>query len=258
VGESVRFDRAAEFYDRSRAISGEAMARNLELLSAELEGRERVLEVGVGTGLIALPLHATGVPLVGIDLSAPMVAKLVEKSGGEAPFPLVLGDATRLPFPDGSFAAAYLRWVLHLIRDWESAIGEIVRVTRAGAVVLVNLGVYGGERAEIQERFAELTGTSADPVGLRWGDFDRLDRAMEGLGASGRSLPEVHEDSADSLAEFLRGIEENRFSWTWAVDDHVRRAALEEIRPWAEHRFGPLEEPRLRPHATRWRAYDLP
>lgn len=256
--ESVRFDRAAEFYDRSRAISDGAMARNVELLTAEFRGRGTVLEVGVGTGLIALPLHVAGLPLVGIDLSEPMIAKLVEKAGGEPPFALALADATRLPFPDAAFGGAYLRWVLHLIPEWEAALAEMVRVVRPGSVALVNLGAYGGERAEIQERFAELAGISLDPVGLRWGDFDALDRAMVSLGATPRALPPVHEGSVDSLSEFMKGIEDNRYSWTWRVSNEVRLRALDELRPWAEERFGPLDEPRPRPHATRWRAYDLP
>src|ERR671934_67280 len=60
MNESIAFDRAAEYYDRSRSISDEAMAATVELLSAELGGRGRVLEVGVGTGLLALPLCRAG------------------------------------------------------------------------------------------------------------------------------------------------------------------------------------------------------
>jgi SAM-dependent methyltransferase len=257
VGESVRFDRAAEFYDRSRAISEESMARNVELLAAELAGRGRVLEVGVGTGLLGLPVHAGGLDLVGIDLSAPMVAKLVEKAGGRSPFPVALGDATRMPFADGAFGGAYLRWVLHLIPDWEVALAEIVRVVGPGGVVLVNLGAYAGERKEIQRRFAELAGISLEPVGLGWGDWDRLDGSMGRLGASARDLRPVDEGAVDTLEEFLRGIEENRYSWTWRVTDEIRLGVLAEIRPWARERFGPLDRPATRPHATRWRAFDL-
>jgi len=257
VSESIRFDRASEFYDQTRAISEEAMARNVELLTAELGGRGRVLEVGVGTGLMALPLHDAGLDLVGLDLSAPMLSKLIEKAGGRAPCPLALADATRMPFADAAFGAAYLRWVLHLVPDWKSVLAEIVRVVRPHGVALVNLGAYGGERAEIQERFAELAGISLDPVGLRWGDFDSLDRAMERLGATPRSLPPVHDGGADPLNEFLKGIEENRYSWTWKVGDETRHRALAELRPWAEERFGPLDERRPYAHATRWRAYDL-
>lgn len=258
MGESVPFDRAAEFYDRTRAISDEAMARNVEVLKAELGGRGTVLEVGVGTGLLGLPLHGAGLPLVGLDLSAPMLGKLAEKSGGRSPFPLVLADATNLPFRDGAFGAAYLRWVLHLIRDWERALAEMVRVVRPGAVVLVNLGVYGGAHAEIQTRFAELAGASLEPVGLAWGDFDSLDGAMGDLGAVRRDLPPLFDGSDQPLGEFLRGIEENRYSWTWVVGDPTRLRALAELTPWVEERFGPLDRPLPHTHPTRWRAYDLP
>jgi SAM-dependent methyltransferase len=257
MSESIRFDRAAEFYDRTRAVSEDSMHRTVEALTAELAERGRVLEVGVGTGLLALPLHEAGIELVGLDLSAPMLGKLVDKAGGRPPFPLVLGDATRMPFADAAFGGAYLRWVLHLIPNWQDALAEIVRVVRPGQVVLVNLGAYGGERRVIHERFAELTGISIDPVGLGWGEFDTLDEAMRRLGAKPRSLPEVHEAAVDSLGEFLEGIEESRYSWTWDLPDDVRLGALAQLRPWAEERFGRLDEPKLRPHATRWRAFDL-
>jgi SAM-dependent methyltransferase len=257
MGDSVAFDRAAEFYDRTRAISDESMARNVAVLTAELAERGRVLEVGVGTGLLALPLREADVDLVGLDLSAPMLGKLVDKAGGRPPFPLVLADATRIPFGDDSFGGAYLRWVLHLIPSWADALAEMVRVVRREGVILVNLGAYGGERLAIQHRFAELTGVSIQPVGLGWGEFEGLDRAMERLGATPRSLPAVDEAAVDSLNDFLEGIRDGRYSWTWDLTADVRRAALEEIRPWATERFGPLEEPAPRPHATRWRGYDL-
>jgi hypothetical protein len=258
MGDSVSFDRAAECYDRSRAISEESMARNVALIVGELGGRGPVLEVGVGTGLLGLPLHAAGLELVGLDLSAPMLAKLVEKAGGLAPFPLALGDATAMPFRDGAFGGAYLRWVLHLIPMWEDALAEIGRVARTGAPLLVNLGAYAGERKEIQQRFCELVGIAPEPVGLGWGEFDLLDRAMERLGANPRSMPPVDEGAVDSLGEFLKGIEENRYSWTWTVDEAMRLQAYAELVPWSRARYGPLDEPAPRRHATRWRAYDLP
>jgi ubiquinone/menaquinone biosynthesis C-methylase UbiE len=258
MADSVSFDRAAECYDASRAISEESMARNVELILAELGGAGRVLEVGVGTGLLGLPLRAGGLDLVGLDLSRPMMAKLLEKAGGTAPFPLVGGDATAMPFRDGAFGGAYLRWVLHLIPRWEDALAEIRRVLGPGGRLLVNLGAYAGERQEIQQRFSELTGTSVDPVGLGWGEFDRLDRVMEGLGAASRSLPPVDEGAVDSLGEFLKGIEESRYSWTWSVEDDVRLRAYRELLGWARERYGPLEDPAPRRHATRWQAYDLP
>jgi hypothetical protein len=121
----------------------------------------------------------------------------------------------------------------------------------------VNLGAYGGPRKEIAERFSELAGVSMDPVGLFWDDFDTLDGHMAELGGVPRELPSVHEGGDEPLSEFLKGIEENRYSWTWPLDEPARLAALGRVRPWAEERFGPLDEPREFEHPTRWRAYDL-
>jgi SAM-dependent methyltransferase len=257
MDESVAFDRAAEFYDRTRAISEESMARTIELLASELGDRGRVLEVGVGTGLLALPLHEAGIEVTGVDLSPPMLGKLVEKAGGSAPFPLVVADATRLPFADGAFGAAYLRWVLHLIPDWRRVLAEAVRAVRPGGVFIVNLGAYGGPRKEIQERFAQITGVSLKPVGLHWGDFDGLESEMTAIGARARELPSVHEGGTETLGEFVEGIEENRYSWTWPVGDDQRLRAAAEVRSWAQERFGPLDERQPFEHATRWLAYDL-
>ena len=255
---SVAFDRAAEFYDRTRFVDEAAMARNVQVLGAELRDRGRVLEVGVGTGLLALPLHGAGVDVHGLDLSAPMVAKIAEKAGGTIPFPVALGDATRQPFADDAFGGAYLRWVLHLIPNWRDLLGEVRRVVRPGGVFIANLGAYGGPRREIQLRFAEITGIPIAPVGLAWGATGELDAAMAELGAEVRELDPVNEGGEEAMRSFLDEIRDNLFSWTWKVPEDVRMRAVDELEPWAQERWGDLDEVRRFDHATVWRAYDLP
>jgi ubiquinone/menaquinone biosynthesis C-methylase UbiE len=258
MNESVRFDRAAERYDTTRAISAEAMARTIELLASELHGRGRALEVGVGTGLLALPLHEAGVPLAGLDLTPAMMAKLVEKSGGASPFPLIQADATRMPFADDAFAGAYLRWVLHLIPNWGDALAEMARVVEPGGVLLVCLGAYDGPTTEIRRKFTELTGAETDPVGLMWGEHEMLDGHMETLGAHMRLLPSIPEQDHGTLGEFLDAIEEGRWSWTWNAPEEARRSAVREMRPWVEERFGHIDSIGGTELETVWRAYDLP
>ncbi|MDQ1374343.1 MAG: hypothetical protein QOJ09_1681, partial [Actinomycetota bacterium] len=107
-GQSIVFDRAVEYYDRTRALPPEVQVKVTELLATELEGRGPVLELGVGTGRMALPLHARGVELLGVDLSEPMMHKLVDNAGGAMPFPLIKGDGLALPLPDGAAGAAFL------------------------------------------------------------------------------------------------------------------------------------------------------
>jgi len=258
MSDSIRFDTAADHYDRTRAISDEAMGRTISLLTSELRDRGRVLEVGVGTGLLALRLHEAGIPVFGLDLSVPMLAKLVEKAGGAPPLPLVIGDATAMPLADGAFGAAYLRWVLHLIPDWRVALAEMARVVRPGGVLLVSLGAFDEVGRAIRARFSEITGLSTDPVGLMWGNHDELDGELEGLGLRLRVLPAIPEEAEEPLGSFLDAIEEGRWSWTWHVPEDTRVDAVRELRPWAEERFGPLDRVERYEVETVWRAYDLP
>jgi SAM-dependent methyltransferase len=72
----------------------------------ELAGSGRALELGIGTGRIALPLAQRGVSVHGIDLSKAMVAKLRAKPGGEG-IGVTIGDFATTTV-DGSFSLAYL------------------------------------------------------------------------------------------------------------------------------------------------------
>ena len=75
---SIAFDRAAEYYDRTRGLSEEGIRQTTEALASAFETTGPVLEVGVGTGQVALPLHVAGLSLVGVDLARPMMAKLLD------------------------------------------------------------------------------------------------------------------------------------------------------------------------------------
>ena len=66
----------------------------------------RALELAVGTGRIALPLAAAGVPVDGIDLSEAMVAKLRSKPGGDA-LGVTIGNFADVPV-DGSYRLVYI------------------------------------------------------------------------------------------------------------------------------------------------------
>lgn len=256
---SIAFDRAAEYYDATRGLSPDGIRTTTDAL-VDVFGAAggRVLEVGVGTGQVALPLHGRGVEVAGIDLSRPMMQKLLEKAGGVAPFPLVEADATMLPFPDDAFAGAFLRWVLHLIPDWRAAVREIGRVVQPGGSFLAALGSYGGIRAEIQARFSEVTGISIEPAGLGWDGWQLLDDEI--ITSGGAKLADVvlEDVERDDMETFVRGIEENHYSWTWAVpDDDLRVGGAAEARRWAEERLGPLDAVPREPFEWRFAHYRL-
>jgi SAM-dependent methyltransferase len=97
----------APTYDESSAERFEPGVLNPTVdLLAELAGDGRALELAIGTGRVALPLAARGVPVHGIDMSRAMVAELRAKPGNEA-IDVTIGDfsTTRV---DGTFSVAYL------------------------------------------------------------------------------------------------------------------------------------------------------
>ena len=134
----MSFDRAAAYYDRTRVTDGAQLAADVALLDSIMPAG-RTLEIGVGTGAIAVPLAARGRTVVGIDLSARMLTQLGAKAGGSS-IPIAVGDATRLPIADAAVAGGYCRWVLHLIRDWRTAVLELARVCARPGVVIIEPG----------------------------------------------------------------------------------------------------------------------
>src|SRR5919201_4267417 len=94
---------AAERYDESTAhMPVEPVVDFL----ADLAGDGAALELGIGTGRIALPLAARGVPVHGIDLSPDMVAQLRAKPGGDE-IPVAIGDFATTKV-DETFSLAYI------------------------------------------------------------------------------------------------------------------------------------------------------
>ena len=74
-------ERVAATYDDDPDICGPGAVDAVAGVLAELAGGGRALELGIGTGRIALPLAARGVEVHGIDLSEAMVARLKAKPG---------------------------------------------------------------------------------------------------------------------------------------------------------------------------------
>lgn len=258
MSDSVSFDPVAERYDETRSLTADASRAVADLLEAELHGRQPCLEIGVGTGLIALPLHDAGVRLVGLDLSAAMLRKLVEKTGGRPAFPLLRGDATRLPFRDAVFGAAVARHVLHLIPRWPDALGELVRVVRPGGVLLLNIGSAGGPWEEVEDRLEGAAGPGSRRPGLEATDHGLLGDTLWRLGARYRELPRVWEESDRTLEAYFHEVEEGVFSWTWNVPPDRLAAAVDATRAWASERFGSLDEILEPRYPIVWRAYDAP
>ncbi|MFD3551837.1 class I SAM-dependent methyltransferase [Streptomyces goshikiensis] len=132
--ESVKFDKMAANYDAARGGEGRGHMTAATISTHLAPGS--VLEVGVGTGVVAAGLAALGHTVRGVDVSQPMLDVAATRFGGE----LLIGDGMALPFEDGSQDNVVYVHALHLMPDMPAALAEAARVLRPGGRVVVRHG----------------------------------------------------------------------------------------------------------------------
>lgn len=103
------------------------------MTEGDLRGR-RVLDVGCGTGRLAVALAERGAKVWGVDPSEEMLTRARELAGRQVG--LRLGRAESLPFKDGWFERVVLRLVIHLV-DRKRALPELARVVAPGGRAVV-------------------------------------------------------------------------------------------------------------------------
>jgi len=100
---------------------------------------ERVLEVGVGTGL-SLPLYPRDVSVVGIDISSHMLAQArgrLARGGLENVAGLMVMDAENMAFEDDSFDKVVAMYVASVVPDPERLVDEMRRVCKPGGQIFM-------------------------------------------------------------------------------------------------------------------------
>lgn len=251
----ISFDRAAGYYDATRSLPDGVRDRVAAVLAGELAGRGLCLEIGVGTGRIALPLRDRGVPLVGVDLAAAMLERLRVNAGGRLPFPVIRGDATDLPLADSSLGAVLSSHVLHLVEDWRGAVDEVCRVLAPGGVMLVDFG--GPAPTPWDAAAVEILGRHG--VYRNRPGISRPEPLVDYLAdrAPVRPLPPVEMSWDARLGEQLQAWEDQILAWTWPYTSQQMHEACAEIRESAPRMGWPLEEGFPVTEVIQWWAFDV-
>lgn len=97
---------------------------------------QRILDLGCGAGHNLVELADRGARAVGVDSSHTMIARARERLGARAGC-VAVADASAIPLRDASFDGAYVERVFQHLSDLASAIGELGRVLRSGAKLVV-------------------------------------------------------------------------------------------------------------------------
>jgi SAM-dependent methyltransferase len=168
---------AASYDDPTDTMFDPAVIEPTVDLLAQLAGDGRALELGIGTGRIALPLAARGVEVHGVDLSRAMVERLRAKPGGEG-IGVTIGDFATAKV-EGTFRLAYL--VFNTIMNLTTQAAQVACFRNVaahlepGGTFVIETMVPDLQRLPPGERYVVF-----DASETHWG-IDEYDVANQGL-----------------------------------------------------------------------------
>jgi SAM-dependent methyltransferase len=229
---AARYDKSStEMFDR------EVVAPVIELL-VELAGSGRALELGIGTGRIALPLAQRGVPVHGIDLSESMVAILHAKPGGDD-IRVTIGDFATTTV-GGTFSLAYL--VFNTIFNLTTQEAQVA-CFRNVAAHLVPGGCFVIEAGvpDVQRLVPGETIRAFHVSENRWG-LDEYDIATQGLTSH-------HLEIVDGRLE--RNSVPFRYAWPAELDLMAQLAGMRLRERWSGWKREPFTSD-SRQHVSIW------
>ena len=170
-------ERVAARYDDDATIFEPAVVDPVVDLLVELAGSGRALELGIGTGRIALPLARRGVQVHGIELSKAMAARLRAKPGGQE-IGVTIGDFATTTV-DGTFSVAYLVFntIMNLTTQAEqvACFRNVAAHLEPGGCFVIETGVPALQRLPPGETFQPFH------VGQNHVGIDEYDVVNQGL-----------------------------------------------------------------------------
>jgi SAM-dependent methyltransferase len=233
-------EQVAELYDQeSGGMFDPAVVDPVVDFLVELAGGGAALELGIGTGRIAIPLAARGVPVHGIDLSEAMLAKLRAKPGAEG-IAVTRGDfATTRVY--GTFSVAYLVFntIENLTTQGEqvACFQNVAAHLEPGGCFVIEVTVPDLRRLPYGETFV-LFDVGESHVGI-----DEYDVANQGLVS--------HHFQRTPDGSFERSSGPFRYVWPSELDLMARIAGMTLRERWADWTREPFTS-ESRKHVSVW------
>jgi SAM-dependent methyltransferase len=213
------FTRAAPTYGRVGPSHFEFFAERLVPL---VRPGDAVLDVGTGTGITLRAAAGRAGRLVGVDITAAMLARARAELPAHAE--LYERDAADLGFPDASFDVVLCSFVLQTVRDKVGALTELHRVLRPGGAAGVVYPLGWPSQGDPRWQWIEAALRSLGGYDERRVDTFGPDELRGALGAAGFAEVEVSVETCP----LVFADEEEWWRWSWS---HGTRALWEAIPP---------------------------
>jgi ubiquinone/menaquinone biosynthesis C-methylase UbiE len=219
MSASIPFDRAAHFYDSTRGfppgIAEQAVSTIVE--AGGLDGSSHLLEIGIGTGRIALPLARYVRQIDGVDLSLPMLERLRSKRAGEA-VRVVRGDIMTLPFSAAAFDAVVAVHIFHLVGSPQRALAEAARVLKPGGLLIHAFG-SGTHQFRLHDVWADISGRFAGADGSTpWAKRTTVAEDHGWRLVRERTFDYRH---AHTPRQYIQQVRDRCWSNTWGMSDEA-------------------------------------
>ena len=239
---SLGFDSLVEAYDRTRTVDPASLSAALAEVQKRFPSKDFpvLLDAGVGTGRIAIPLLERGYRVLGVDISRSMLARFRRKELGSphtSRTDLLLADVAAIPLRDHSVQLSLATHLFYFVADWRQAARELLRVTeRRGAILLLHTG-GGREVPEVRDRYRELCGELGfrpRSVGVHGVGVESTKEVLafyrtQGLRVNARAGVWRWTERVPA-AEAVADLEARSYSFTIAVPDSVHSAAISKLR----------------------------
>lgn len=242
MSQTFSFDeRVSGRYKQQREHPPEVARQIGETIAAEVGADARVLEIGIGTGRIALPVLTAGCHVTGIDLSPQM---LVEVPDAASRLDLLRADMHHMPFVDASFNGVLAVHVMHWAKDWQHMLRECVRVLRPdGALIrgddwIDPESVVGALRNELRAEVIRQRPNMMPPAALA--DYDGF--------LAGQGLSQQREVIAAewvvhiSPAERLQAVKDRIDAESWVLPPDLFDIVYQHLADYAAQRWPNLDE----------------
>ena len=256
VPQRVDFSPNSNIYDhRHGAVISDQLAQTL---TNRVRRGATIIDIGAGTGRVAIALAGKGFQVIAVDPAVPMLQVMQRKSGEEVVL-AVSAEGTRLPFRRKSADAIVLARLLYLVEDWQGLLREGKEILRQGGILFHEWGNGDPDEAwvQVREKARSLLEDAGVETPFHPGARSevQVDSFLRDLGFHRKEQIEAGTGPTITLADFLNRIQSGEFSYVWNVPQNIQDSCLPQLKRWCESKFD-LYQPAPMPAELRWVLYE--